>query len=234
MSRNTNTIGFYPREKVKDALIWYRNANLRPDFYLISVSDTQEALEEMVSLAKAVMPLERTLFLVFDDTDEENGERVFSDTQAREIVEFLRQNHNENFIIHCQAGISRSAAIAKFANFYLDRGERYLESYAIHNKRVYDRLMDAIGMSVSGYYSSLVTVADNSNSLIKDDEESEVSRLRKIISDLGGCPDCGQIMTHHLSEPFSSCKCGTGEDYGKRPIQKMQIQIYDLETKSRR
>jgi len=51
----------------------------------------------------------------------------------------------------------------------------------------------------------------------------EMKRLRKFIAVLGGCPDCFTVPKHHIDEPFSSCECGTGEDYGDRPAQKVQL-----------
>lgn len=52
--------------------------------------------------------------------------------------------------------------------------------------------------------------------------ENRVEELENILTSLGYCTDCNTIAEHHLTEPFSSCKCGTGEDTGKRPLQELQ------------
>ena len=53
--------------------------------------------------------------------------------------------------------------------------------------------------------------------------EQERHALREYVGQLGGCPDCLTTPIHDVDEPFSSCKCETGEDYGSRPAQKEQI-----------
>ncbi len=58
---------------------------------------------------------------------------------------------------------------------------------------------------------------------VAEEAADEIERLRKYITVLGGCPDCFTTPRHHLNEPFSSCGCGTGEDYGDRPAQTVQI-----------
>jgi len=64
---------------------------------------------------------------------------LFNDTHANKIIEFakaVRDSHKvEGILVHCQAGISRSAAVAKWI------AEQYqlpfAESYALYNKHVY-------------------------------------------------------------------------------------------------
>lgn len=47
-------------------------------------------------------------------------------------------------------------------------------------------------------------------------------KVRETLSEAGICPDCLQEPQHHYKEPFSTCACGTGEDYGERPMQRLQ------------
>ena len=35
---------------------------------------------------------------------------------------------------------------------------------------------------------------------------------RAMIYDLGVCPQCRQVLSHWVTEPFASCACGTTED----------------------
>lgn len=51
----------------------------------------------------------------------------------------------------------------------------------------------------------------------------ERDALRTYVRELGGCPGCRVNPIHDVVEPFSSCKCGTQEDYGTRPAQRVQV-----------
>lgn len=63
------------------------------------------------------------LRLYFEDTtareDEQPRAGVFSEEQARQVIDFIREHHghpeSRHLLIHCEAGISRSAAVAVFA-----------------------------------------------------------------------------------------------------------------------
>jgi predicted protein tyrosine phosphatase len=61
----------------------------------------------------------------FWDIDEEintnKGKLLpFTLEQAREIINFIENNHHKDFYIHCHAGISRSAAVGYFIRDYYD------------------------------------------------------------------------------------------------------------------
>jgi predicted protein tyrosine phosphatase len=86
------------------------------------------------------------LRLKFHDTDDENSIlSVFSIEQARAVIAFVEEHaaRAAGVLVHCHAGVSRSAAIARFI------GERYAvdgflkryASYTRHNKLVYRRLV---------------------------------------------------------------------------------------------
>jgi hypothetical protein len=88
--------------------------------------------------------------LQFDDVDFDcvsKNLKTISDHQADVIVEFLRRIHDHRneiiLMIHCFAGVSRSAAVGKFANdvFRLD-----LPNYnrlQLYNAAVYRKLVNA-------------------------------------------------------------------------------------------
>lgn len=84
--------------------------------------------------------------LKFHDTEDEDSIlAVFSIEQAKAIVAFLAEHAHQvaGILVHCHAGVSRSAAIARFI------GERYAVDdfikryarYTRHNKLVYRRLL---------------------------------------------------------------------------------------------
>lgn len=63
------------------------------------------------------------LRLVFHDVDPKKVSRekarrsiLFSEAQAVEVLKFLRKNENlrDELIVHCEAGVSRSAGLSKF------------------------------------------------------------------------------------------------------------------------
>ena len=47
--------------------------------------------------------------------------KLFNEEMAKKILAFLNKNSDNNILIHCRAGISRSAAVARFASELLDR-----------------------------------------------------------------------------------------------------------------
>jgi predicted protein tyrosine phosphatase len=75
---------------------------------------------------------------------------LFNERDARNVIEFVEENKNrvETIYVHCDAGISRSAAIAKFiAGLYK---LPFPESYMIYNKHVYRVLTNTYNKMMYG------------------------------------------------------------------------------------
>lgn len=54
-----------------------------------------------------------TLRMVFDDVDQPSVyDRLMTEEQAVEIVDFMDKHRDKKLVVHCQAGISRSSATA--------------------------------------------------------------------------------------------------------------------------
>lgn len=71
---------------------------------------------------------------------EDGNLKLFTEEQAIEIFKFLRehQDAHENAIVHCEGGISRSAAVSKYiAQIY---GLEFPEGYSLYNRFVYSTL----------------------------------------------------------------------------------------------
>lgn len=88
-----------------------------------------------------------TLFLYFDDIDPEAipGKPImqfaFSDSDAQQIIAFLDRHYTKNdfqeLIIHCQAGMSRSHAVALFAAKYYEKDENLYKTLLEQEGKVY-------------------------------------------------------------------------------------------------
>lgn len=87
----------------------------------------------------------------FDDIDEpEEPYTHFTPAQAKEIVRFVReceQQGIEGIVVHCMAGISRSAAIAKW--IALAYSLSFPADYSKYNRLVYRLLREASYMPIT-------------------------------------------------------------------------------------
>lgn len=70
-------------------------------------------------------PRYNILTLCFDDiTEKENNGIHFSESQAKDIMNFIKEiplNNHKLFYIHCDAGISRSGAVGYMLNEYFNK-----------------------------------------------------------------------------------------------------------------
>lgn len=81
---------------------------------------------------------------------ESNQLVLFTEEQAVEILKFLRehQDSHTHVIVHCEGGISRSAAVSKFiAQIY---NLEFPEGYSLYNRHVYSTLLRVHGLSMYG------------------------------------------------------------------------------------
>ena len=126
--------------------------NIQSNHSLISISDTiyeQKEIEQY--LAFAGIPPEKFIALNFPD-DNVGVDKY----DAKNLVNFIKaQGDQQDFIIHCYMGISRSGAIAKFINEYYDMGDHVLEYYDMYNRQVYNNLNAVIGKDIASYYAEL-------------------------------------------------------------------------------
>lgn len=79
------------------------------------------------------------LRLEFDDiVDYEENAKLFSEAQARQIIEFVMRcnaEETEGLLVHCNAGVCRSAAVAKWVSEKYGLG--FPLKYDKHNRHVY-------------------------------------------------------------------------------------------------
>lgn len=74
--------------------------------------------------------------------------KLFSESQAVEIMNFLKIHENDidTVVVHCEAGISRSGAVAKFIAYLY--GLRFPETYQLYNNHVFSTLLKVYGESL--------------------------------------------------------------------------------------
>lgn len=123
----------------------------------ISISDTNSEATEMRELwIDNKVDNNAAVFLRFQDIDDLSS--GFTEQKAKRIVNFLQESYvkRKDVIVHCFAGISRSGAVAKFANEYWGLGDQYLEDYKGHNIHVYYTLLEAAEVPTQRqYYAEL-------------------------------------------------------------------------------
>lgn len=93
------------------------------------------------------------LRLEFHDIDvDEEPYVMMTEEMAKHIVDFVRDmaQEVEGFLVHCNAGVSRSAAVAMWIAEEFDLP--FNRSYQLHNKHVYKMLREA-AQDKDGYAS---------------------------------------------------------------------------------
>jgi predicted protein tyrosine phosphatase len=112
-----------------------------PDFVLISITETssEKGTLRVPSCCKDV------LYLQFHDIDKDRENlTLFSRKHAKEILEFFNKykNKTKNIIIHCTAGISRSAGVAAalYRIYYGENDTNYWSSF-MPNMLVYRTIL---------------------------------------------------------------------------------------------
>lgn len=101
------------------------------DRVAISINDTAQEEQEMRGLIIGTP----ALFLSF--ADDEQG---MTEAQAQAIRSFVDAHADRSFLVHCFLGVSRSAAVAKWINEYLDLNDAEQASYKGYNRHVYGLL----------------------------------------------------------------------------------------------
>ena len=117
----------------------------REDIVLISISeptsdgygDTTLSVVDPIS----VLGYHDVLEMKFWDVEEPIRNYLpLTDEQGSLIREFIQRNTDKKFLIHCKAGISRSAGIGKAVECLIDyNGDKYAYSTGISNIGDYDR-----------------------------------------------------------------------------------------------
>lgn len=104
------------------------------------------------------------LTLCFHDADEGTlGLTLFNQDMAKQILKFVQEHSSsaEELVVHCQMGVSRSAAVAMFLSEVLEipcyMGDLRVSfaTYKNYNKLVYRTLYNELTQAPEGTYSLL-------------------------------------------------------------------------------
>lgn len=114
------------------------------------------------SVANFICQHKRVLTLEFDDVIGFVGSNdfdVFDITMANRIVDFVQKCQGEDILVHCEAGMSRSAAVADFISvtygYTLDLSPPCFGTTMYKNSHVYDTLRGVVTQSLASYYADL-------------------------------------------------------------------------------
>ena len=126
---------------------------------IISIS-TPYLNYELEPYINAENGVQNILKLSFFDADEPNGLDVnnvvaansdlMSDEDAEKIANFVENNKNDLIIVHCDAGISRSSAVAAaILRHYTGNDDRIFDDYSYNpNMWVYFKVLKAFGEQI--------------------------------------------------------------------------------------
>jgi predicted protein tyrosine phosphatase len=114
------------------------NVETLKDYIFIEINDSNK-------ISYFNKNLKNVLILYFDDiVFKENNKKLFDIYQAKQIINFVKENINkENLIIRCEADVSRSGAVYLFINDMLKQDYyefKNLNKQILSNNHVYTTL----------------------------------------------------------------------------------------------
>lgn len=116
---------------------------------------------------------DRVEWIIFDDITQPTAGLVSFDLEhAKSIISFVEdaKAKNKNIIVHCEAGMSRSAGIAKWIgdnyDFDLFLSPLGLNTIQFANMSVYNTLDAATGKNMAAYYAAI-----EMNAFLNPDDE---------------------------------------------------------------
>lgn len=118
-----------------------RDPDLTKTRVLISINDTVAEMRQIAELL-ANNPLNVYQFCFLDVEAGDVGAMDLS--TAKSIVQYIEDCKDSNFLVHCFAGASRSAAVAKFIVEYLQLDDQGTANLKHYNKHVYNMLKSIV------------------------------------------------------------------------------------------
>lgn len=120
-----------------------RNVVMPGRFSVISVYTPNDVRNDFFNLP------ENILYLRFSDADPSKLDcfdniELFDKSMAREIIDFVKkeiENGVDNFLVHCDAGISRSPGIAVALNEIFNNIKKVPKAWCLYNKFIYKTII---------------------------------------------------------------------------------------------
>ena len=113
------------------------------EYAVISIRDSHDSIPDAVlaesPLRRAILRLRFDDIGDIDDADEAPpGYLLFGESHARQIVRFVDAHLHaiQGLIVHCEAGISRSAAVAAVLSRAINGDDAFLDEHFSANPRV--------------------------------------------------------------------------------------------------
>jgi len=107
-------------EVVKYSMNNFKDLKIDENTVIISITDPGSKFISMDILNK----FKDNLSIQFWDIEEQIGNyKPISIEQAKVIKDFVIKNKDNNFIVHCEAGMSRSAAVGLFIYYIIEHNE---------------------------------------------------------------------------------------------------------------
>lgn len=130
-----------------------KNNEVPDNTLIISINDTETEIEQVMALWKRMGNRKSVCIDVYRFSDDNES---FLERQAEAIQHTVDVEPYSNIIVHCFLGISRSAAVAKWLNDYLQLDIPKYNEYRQHNIHVYDTLCKVSGVeNINNYYRDL-------------------------------------------------------------------------------
>ena len=130
----------------RENCIKYVLENINTKKAIVSITDIKSPFpSELLDAIKA----NSILFLQFDD--EERGDRAMDQDHASTIVEFINSCKEEvdEIVVHCEAGVSRSAAVAGAISFSINGDDAEFFKFPFFpNRHCYRLMLEAFGFDL--------------------------------------------------------------------------------------
>tara|TARA_R110000851_G_scaffold187318_1_gene337156 strand:- start:53740 stop:54207 length:468 start_codon:yes stop_codon:yes gene_type:complete len=147
-------IQFTDRKTFKEAMLYASE-----DCNMISISSCWNDHNEMVhKLAMIGRAEDSDCYMFLDiDSDESGFDILKAEAMYNTINTWMNLDYSQkpsSILIHCDMGVSRSGAVAKWINDYYGLDDRYLNEYNCYNTYIYQMLMKAAGVDLKSWYES--------------------------------------------------------------------------------
>lgn len=110
----------------------------KKDKVLISINNSTDTFQDIIDITNCLKTeYHDSFFVVFDDIQEKHLELIQTDEKYKHVIpinniigknlkEFILKNQDKQFVIHCSAGISRSAGVGLAIECLLNfNGDKY-------------------------------------------------------------------------------------------------------------